>query len=699
MRTATAMLLLLVLAPIPARADEGFWTFDRFPRQLVKTRYGVEVSDAVLRRAAFAAAEVSGQTGAFVSGRGLVAVKHGTIKPCLHALREGRRSSGRFIGFCRDTAIRRAVPLFDRLYCRAVERAGDYDYVEHGYVARSPDHELRCPNLWVDRLTEIRDVTEQVQARLASLPAGLPPDQRTTARWKLLNELQSQCAGPEHTCQVASLHGGSRYELHRSRRYTDVRLVFAPDRRVADFGDLQDHLNFPDHDFKTAFVRAYERGQPAETPEFLRWSTRRVPPGELLLAVGHPAPASRYQLASGLERERDKLLASLSARRELRGLLLQIASQRPSMAPAFDFDQQNASILWEESRLRALSSHYIAERVAEERQLLEELERRRDPFLAGLRQALSDAARAHAAYLDTRDRSLAIDAFELSNLTLLAATAARLGTAPVDQRRQTRLTMPQNLDREAETARLELAFRIVQETFPSTDPFLRKVLQGQTARRRAQTLVAGTRLGDPSFRRRLALGGSQAVTEARDPMVELVQSILPAAEMVQEVRERARSLGQQAAEALAAARHRLRGDAVYPDGTGTVRIAFGAMAGYREAGRVVPPVTTLRELFDLSQDGGPYQLPPGWTAARSSLDLSTPLNVATDTDMFVPAVLVDARGDLIAVAFNGNRHYSGGDAFDATRSRIVSVHNAAVVELLRKVYRAPGLLDELGAHR
>ena len=689
--------LVLGWAPPRAGADEGFWTPDRFPKKVVKDRYGVELSDAILDRAAQAAVRFSsdGGSGALVSPHGLIAIKHGYSKGCLHNVREARRTAGRFARFCQDQAVRKAIPLFDRLYCRPLDRAGDYDFVERGYLARTQQEELHCPGLEVTSLVEVSDVTAAMQKTLAALPAGASPSDRRAAEEQAQRALQAACQrGPEDSCQIAALFGGSRYQLYRSRRYSDVRLVFATERHMADFGDLQDHMTFPDHDFKTAFMRAYQNGRPAETPQHLRFSIRRLREGELTMMVAHPR-IQRRELASRLERTRDSTAAQLSRMFELRGVLGQIAAQRPSLAAGFDFDDQNATILSVINSLRDLGPELIQRRAAEQQQLLEALERGRDPTVPEIRQALAAAALAQGAFVGVQEQLLALGGLSLSRLCSMAFHALELVARPDSPSSRKRLLAPEILDKGVETARFQLMLRKLQETLPSGDPLLRKILGDVSPHQRATTLVRGTQLGDPTFRRDLVAGGRAAVEKARDPVIELVKSIVPDVEAIERLWSTAWQMDGHAADLLEAARYRLHGDAVYPDGTGTVRLSFGTLKSYQEGGRTIAPVTTLADLFAKTRDRGPYQIPATWLAARPSLDLSAPLNVASTNDMSDAAILLDDRGDMVGVNFNSNRR-STHVVHTETQGRLVAVHNAAVVQILRHVYRADRLLAELG---
>jgi hypothetical protein len=693
MRRARFLLLVLLLLPSISRADEGFWMAEHFPAARVKEKFGVEIGPEVFDHLVKSSVSIGRHTGAFVSPRGLIVVKHGTAKGCLIGQSELRRSSGRLASLCQSQALRRALPIFDRWYCQPLDRAAGYDYLAHGHLARTAEEELRCPNLSASQLVESTDVTDRIRAR----SAGRPLDERLEAERQASAVVEGECRKrSQDSCQVVALHGGARFQLYRSRVYQDVRLVFAPERRVADFGDIQDHMIFPDHDFKVAFVRAYRDGRPAQTPDHLSWSTRPLKEGELTLMVGHPPYADRYALASRLERQRESGLAQLALHLEQRGLLDQLAAERPELASGFDFDDKNFSIVNNENRRQGLSDAVIRRRAEGERQLIEALARRSDPQLEEVKKALEEAARAHALFQTGKARSLALMALDWSPALDLADAALKLARPGQAERARQLLERPQSFDEEVESARLAMILRRLQEVLMPGDPLLATVTAGQSARDRAADLVHRSGLRRLSFRRRLAQGGPAAVDAARDPLIELVREIYPEIRASYLLSARAESAGWRAANLLESVRYRLGGEDVYPEGTGTIRLSYGAYRGFTEGGRAVAPLTTLGDLFALSRAHGPYQLPEAWVAARSTLDLATPLDVATTNDMIAPALLVDARGALLGMGFMGNRPSATFEEYDP-RAREVSVHNAAVVEVLRRVYHAGELLEELGS--
>jgi hypothetical protein len=687
---------LAAIAPATASADEGFWGFDHLPLARVKERYGVTLDPAVLRQAALATVSTPMGAGGFVSPQGLVIMKHGAVKPCLHSLRDARKTTGHFASLCRDTALRAALPLLDQLICAPLDRAVEFDYIENGFLARSQKDELRCPSLRIAALAGIDDVTHDVQAELARTPF----EKRSQTERSIRARIEGTCRKEAGlVCRLVKFYGGARYELHKSREYDDVRVVFAAERKIADVGDLQDHITFPDHDFKAAFVRVYDHGSPLATPKYFRLSPRLPAEGELLLMSGYPGPTGRHAPAKQLGFSRDIAAIAGTTQAEVRGIVTELIARRPT-AFNIDIDAINHNNLLYANQMRAMSGQAFMRREAEERALLDTLGQRRDPELPELGGALAKANQAYARYSYFREPVLLFIGSDMagSNLLRYGLAAARLING--DQGNKVTLTGPDALDEEMEIARLALTFRKVAEMLPGGDPVLERILDGLAPRERAIDLVRRSRLSDPGFRHALADGIPAVVAAAKaDPMVVFANGLLP------EIREAARRRSEVSAQIshasnlLEAARYRLYGDDVYPDGNDTVRISFGSLRGYQDFGHAIAPVTTFADLYARARVGGPYQFPARWVAARGKLTPTTPLNVASNHDgMGGSALLFDPQGALIGLMFNGNRYYPGmADIYDETKRRLVSVHMAAVLEALDKVYGAAELLRELAA--
>ncbi len=208
-------------------------------------------------------------------------------------------------------------------------------------------------------------------------------------------------------------------------------------------------------------------------------------------------------------------------------------------------------------------------------------------------------------------------------------------------------------------------------------------------------------------RRRLATGGLKAIEQSDDPIIKLALAIDDTARRFRKVRE-------EQVEGVEAASYGLisqavfaeYGDTVYPDATFTLRLAFGSVKGYEEDGQPIPPFTTIGGAFEHAAAHGnqaPWKLPESWVQAKQAgrLALDTPLNFVSTADIIggnSGSPVIDRQGELVGIIFDGNIHSLVLDfGYDDRLARAVSVDSRGIVESLRSIYRADGLLNELTA--
>ena len=113
-----ASLLILALAlTLPALAEEGMWTFDNFPREAVKSRYGVDIGQDWLDRVRRSTVRMEGGcTGSFVSPNGLVLTNHHCVRDCLQRISTAARDVNA-TGFLARQPRRRSVARPSRCRC------------------------------------------------------------------------------------------------------------------------------------------------------------------------------------------------------------------------------------------------------------------------------------------------------------------------------------------------------------------------------------------------------------------------------------------------------------------------------------------------------------------------------------------------------------------------------------------------------
>lgn len=682
-----ACLLTLGLAcGLPALADEGMWTFDNFPRERVRSQYGVTLGQDWLDRLRRSTVRLEGGcTGSFVSPGGLVLTNHHCAVDCVSRLSTRER-----------------------------------DAQAAGFLARNAGEEERCAAEQVSVLTRLEEVTAQVEA---SVGDGLGAE-ANRKRKAVLTRLEQACedqyraAADPHSCEAVTLYGGGQYFLYHYKRYEDVRLVFAPETDVAFFGGDVDNFQFPRWNLDFALLRAYENGKPAATPDYLKVRRAGAAPGEAVFVAGHPGRTDRLKTVAQLEFEREYTLHHWLLRAsELRGRYLEFSARgaepaRMAQEPLFGLE--NALKVRRNQMGVLLDPQFMGQRAQQERALRDAVAA--NPKLRPWAGAWSDIDKAVAAYRPFFLRHVLLEqgaAFQ-GDLAGYARVLVRLAGErekpnEARQREFTEVALPLLRQQvvapapvypELETLRLTFSLEKLVENLGVDDPAVRLALGRDSPRNLATRLVRETKLGDPAVRERLWDGGRAALEKSGDPLIALLLRVEPEALRVrQRFEDEVEAPLAAAEERLARARFAVQGRGTYPDATFTLRLSYGAVQGWREADREITPFTNFEGLYARATGQPPFRLPPRWIEAQDRINLETRFNFSSNNDIVggnSGSPVVDAAGRLVGLIFDGNIHSIGGDYwFDPALNRSVAVHPAAVALALAEVYGAGHLLREM----
>jgi hypothetical protein len=667
------------------QAEEGMWTFDNFPSKTVGEKYGFTPSQAWLDHVRLASLRIAGGCSAsFISPEGLVMTNHHCVVECVEQISTPKDN-----------------------------------FVDDGFVAKTDAEERKCPAFELDQLVEIRDVTREVQGAIVG-KAGHEANRALHAKEA---ELQQSCgADASVRCDVVSLYHGGIYDLYRYKRYTDVRLVFAPEYGVAQFGGDPDNFNFPRFDFDIGLLRAYEGGKPAATPEYLRWSANGSKDGELVFVAGNPGGTSRELTNAQLAFERDTFFpARMPVLAEYRGLLEEFRTRGPEQAR-----EANEDLFFVENSFKAnigrqgalLDPQFFATKVQEEQKL--RAATAADPKLAGDVSAWDDIAQIQRlrTQLFVRNAALGNRMFRSGLLgdamTLVRAAAER--AKPNAERLpeftdqalvhvQQALSAPVPVYKDIEELDLTFLFATIRRDLGTDDEFVRKMLGKESPEQLAHRLVSGTRLEDPKLREELYKGGKSAVAASTDPMMRFAASINDDLLTVRKDYEaRVDAPTRAAAERIAKARFAVYGTSVDPDATFTPRLSYGTVKGFEDGeGKFVQPYTAIGGLFERATGAPPYKLPESWLKAKASLNPSLPMNLSTTNDIIggnSGSPLIDNDAKVIGLIFDGNIFSLGGDyGYDAKQNRAVAVDSHALLEGLQKVYHLNRVVEEIEAAR
>ena len=686
-----AMLAIpLAVMSTSVNADEGMWLFNNPPNKILKQRYNFTATPEWLKHVQLSSVRFNaGGSASFVSADGLVMTNHHVAADALQKL-----------------------------------GSEQHDYLQKGFHAKTRDEELKCADQELNVLVSIEDVTARVNA---AVPAGADMATAQKARRAIMNTIEAESLKETGLrSDVITLYNGGQYDLYRYKKYTDVRLVFAPEQDIAFFGGDPDNFEYPRYDLDISFFRVYEDGKPAKIDNYLKWSPAGAKDDELVFVSGNPGKTDRLDTTAHLEFIRDRALPYLLGRLYRREVLLATYSDRSAENARRAKDELLTVQNSRKARLGMLAGlqdpavmdpHRTAE--AKFRQAVTE-----NPQL---KKDCSDAWtevdeslkiwRPIYVDLDLLERGSAFDC----RLLRIARTLVRLAdeTAKPNPERL-REYRESNLDslklelfadtpihKDLETLKLADSLSFFLEKAGADEKLAKEVLDGRSPRERAAVLVQGTRLEDVALRKKLAEGGVEAIKQSDDPMIRLALLVDPPARAVRKIyEEQVEEPQRQAYGKIAKARFALYGADIYPDATFTLRLAFGTVQGYKQAGESIPPWTTIAGAYKRSAEHDnqpPFNLPQRWMDQRSKLNLETPLNFICTNDIIggnSGSPVFNRQAELVGIIFDGNLESLVWDyVYNDVQGRSLAVHSSAIIEALKKVYDAQDLADELtGGH-
>jgi hypothetical protein len=659
------------------------WTFDNPPGKALNEKYNFSITKGWLDHVRLSSVRFNdGGSGSFVSPTGLVLTNHHV------ALGQLQKVS-----------------------------TAEKNYASDGFYARGPTEEMKCPDLELNVLVSMEDVTGRVQN--AVKPETTEKDAFEARKTAIAEIERESTEATGLRSDVITLYAGGEYWLYRYKKYTDVRLVFAPEQQTAFFGGDPDNFTYPRYDLDMALFRVYENDKPVISKDFLKWNVRGFQVGELVFVSGNPGSTDRMTTVAQLEAQRDYFLPdTLKRLKRMLGVLRGYSARGPEPAR-----QAAGQIFGLENSLKAITGEYngLLDKSLMAKKQKEESEFRRllkgKPELEKLYgSAWSEIAEAQKKELghikQLEFRTLRGSRIVSNALTIIQYVAEvkkpdgkRLDGYHDSQLESLRfyLFSPAPLYPDLAQALMVDGLKESIEELGPDDAFIKAVLNSKTPEALAREVITGSKLSDPDVRRQLVEGGEAAVAASTDPAIELARRMDPFERENTKWREDiVLSVVTAAGEKIGKARFAIFGKSVYPDATFTLRLSYGTVTGYPMNGTEAPPMTTFYGLYDRAYGFGlkpPFDLGRRLLDGREKINLATPLNFICTCDIIggnSGSPVINRNGEIVGLIFDGNiESLVGNYVYNEENNRAVAVHTAGMTEALRKIYDAGALADEL----
>jgi len=679
------------IEPVPAgRFDTGrMWTFDFPPIDYFQDTYDFNPTDEWFTHARLASLRLPNCSASFVSGDGLVMTNHHCVLGALENIQlEGEQ------------------------------------ILDYGFTALSLDEERKVDNWHLDQLVLIEDVTDEI---VAAFESGETDEERVQLRQQKIGEIESNCSEEtELRCNVVNFYNGGRYALYGYKRYTDVRMVYAPETAIGFFGGDPDNFTYPRYNLDVSFLRVYDdEGNPYQPEYYFNWSHGGAGEGDAVFVTGNPGRTSRLHTVSQLLFNRDIQYPFIM---NLLDTMVDIYSEHVRNYPEKRSDY--------ETQLFGLENSQKAYRGI--------LGGLNDPDLMGRKvdfeQSFQSMVREHGDIADTygdvwgeitaiqRDKRELFDTMQALSVRGLGRSAyfviaadvveyAEQMKLPDDQRQEkyrdenleeTRGAIFPNagIDEPLEKQIFIAQLNRMRSVLGEDDAAVRPLLNGQSPESAASGLIQSSVITTEEDIAALLSEDPETILQSDDPFIQFVMNTMDRFMTIRGEYNRLQSRESAQVQQLGRALYEIYGTSIPPDATFTLRIADGVVKTYEYNGTIAPPYTTFYGLYDRHYSHGrehPWALPEQWINPPGEFTMSTPVNFVSTNDIIggnsgSPVINTDL--EIVGLIFDGNIESLPGDfIFAEDYNRAVSVHSEGILEALRYMYDANRIVYELETGR
>ena len=636
-----------------------------------------------------------------------------------------RMSALRFANYCSASFVSADGLVMTNHHCARqsvtqVTKEGE-DLNASGFIAQTLQDERPVPGLYVDQLVLFQDVTDEV---IDEINKGTTDEERAKFENDVISKIEErEAAATGLEVAITPLYNGGKYSLYGYKRYTDVRLVLAPEDQLGFFGGDPDNFTYPRFNLDCSFFRVYdEDGNPLKTENFFKWSENGAAVGEPVFVVGNPGNTDRLNTVAQLEYARDiqyprtlSLLTSLSdmykemlkkdpsRRLELQDMIFSFDNSVKAyggildglrdpvlMQRKKDFEKTFRAAVEADPEMKAKYSN-LWDKIADSRKQLGEISNKNF--------ALSMNRLSTPQYFFIADEVIAI----AENLKLPESERDDLYVG--EELNNTLATLfPEDFDAEMNNALLENKINALYMYLGADDPLVKKFTGGKQGKEAVEYVLSNSKITNLEDVKDLLEDGADEVLKGDDPFIYFMMNSKDRAaeysKKVNEIVEVESAYSQQ----LGVAVFEIYGTSIPPDATFTLRLADGVVEGFPYNGTYAQPYTTFYGLYDRYYGQGkefPWSLPQRWTPPPADFDLATPFNFVSTNDIIggnSGSPVINKNAEIVGLAFDGNiQSLPGNFIFRTEENRTVSVHSSGMYEAIDKVYKLKRLSAELKA--
>ncbi len=662
------------------------WTFDAVPLDYFEKEYGFRPNQEWLDDVMKSALQfTNGCSAAFVSADGLIMTNHHCARGSLISLSPKGQN-----------------------------------YLRDGYYANTLAEEIKIPELFVDQLMMIVNVTDEV---LEAFRSGTTDAEKVKIRSTKISEIENKYSNETGlVCKVIELYKGGKYSLYGYKRYRDIRLVMAPDFQIAATGWDWDNFTYPRYELDFMFFRAYENDEPVKTDHYFKFSAKGAEGGEPIFVIGRPGSTQRLLSVAQLEFFRDKQYKyTLGMFNELYNVSYELFQAHPEK-----FDEMLNSVLGVGNGRKSFAGRYMglrdefimAKKRDFEKNLIEkvnsnlELKNKYIHIWSSIKDALNETK-------DYIDEYLALSMAQrfrnsYSQAAQNAITFANQMKLPEDKREKRfskdslnvtiEKLFPRNFDAERDNKTIRALVNFLNSVLGNNHFITGEIFGGKKGEEAVNYFLSISNLSSKEkFVKYLKNSKPDEILNSKDPMIRLVNyATIKIAELdpkYREVQSTITVLNQLLGEVVFS----VYGDQIPPDATSSLRISDGRIAGYEYNGTLAPGKTTYFGLWDrwyaFGKEAYPWGLHPRWQIIPEGFDLSVPIGFASTNDIVggnSGSSVINKNKEVVGLVHDGNLESLAGDfIFLESNNRTVATDSWGLMEALKFVYKTDRLVKEL----